>query len=418
MASISGASRPQLGSAATVTLSQLSLAAASYVVLAISGRALGAGGFATVTSFYLLVNTVGRGLCSATELHLTRAVAADLAVGKGTSGAARTGSRQTLALLGLALTVIAAGVPLLDNVFGGDTLLTVLLAATLPGMAWSYMARGRLAGSRRYGRYSLSFAVEAATTVIVGAVLLASGETSPRWWVLAFVLGPTVAVAFLLQLSHEAPADQDGTSAAVEVSGLAWSVVILGCSQAVWNLAPVILTARLSEYPTVAAGFAAVAVVLRIPILVFPAAQAFLLPILTAGESAGGLLRTVPMRWGAALGAATTVWLLASVFVVPPAVTLAFGSEQLPAAVSLLLLAGATLVGGLAQLAQTALIARNDYRRPAIVWTIALTVLLVICLVPRAGTLTSALALLAAVSVALLSLALPLSRSGTDKIHA
>jgi len=91
------------------------LAGSGYVVLAMSGQLLSPSAFAAATSFYLLLNTVGRGLCAAIELHLTRVVAHDLARGRGLRAARRVGARQTAVLLTVAVAVVAVGSPVITN---------------------------------------------------------------------------------------------------------------------------------------------------------------------------------------------------------------------------------------------------------------------------------------------------------------
>ncbi|MEO6880700.1 MAG: hypothetical protein ABI181_07085 [Mycobacteriaceae bacterium] len=424
-------SRGHAASAARITASQLSLAAASYAVLAVAGNALDARAFAAVTSFYLLLNTAGRGICSAVELHLTRAVAADVATGRPASAALRASRVQVLLLVVLAVALTLGSEPLLRTVFAGDSTLTVLLAAAVPGLAVAYAVRGRLAGERRYSPYAASFVVEALTTVVVGVVLLVVGAHDPRWWALAFITGPTVAAVVLVVTVRDARSAAPGDaaprarpSAASGGSLLAWSVLVLGGSQAVWNLSPVILTGRLSDAPGLAAAFASLALVLRVPVLVFPAAQAVLLPVLTAGSTgaSGGLrlhgaLRNVlrtPWPWAAA--GALGAWLLAAVFLAPPLVSIVFGSERLTGILGPLLLASATVIGGVATLAQTALVARGAYRAAGVGWAVAAGVLVVVSRTATASVTVAAAALAVAVLVALGCFAVALRASTTVSV--
>ena len=80
-----------------------------------------------------------------------------------------------------------------------------------------------------------------------------------------------------------------------------WSAALLLAGQGVWNLAPVLVTARLTDAATLAAGFTTVAVVVRAPVLLFPTIQAMLLPRLAGGA------RT-PRPLVAAVVAAGLVW--------------------------------------------------------------------------------------------------------------
>ena len=82
------------GAAAHVAGSQVALAASNYVVLAIAARHLDPAGFAAVSAYYLLINTVGRGLFAAVELETTRAVAAGAHGHAGRAAAHRRAARR------------------------------------------------------------------------------------------------------------------------------------------------------------------------------------------------------------------------------------------------------------------------------------------------------------------------------------
>lgn len=118
--------------------------------MALGGRTLDAAGFTAITSSHLLLNVVGRGLCSASELELTRSVAHAGREQVEAGGVCRARIRHTAVMVGLATVAVLAAAPLLDRVFGGDPVLVALLALSLPGMAASHVLRGPLAGTRRY----------------------------------------------------------------------------------------------------------------------------------------------------------------------------------------------------------------------------------------------------------------------------
>ena len=403
--------------------SQILLAGSGYVVLAMSGQLLTSAAFAAATSFYLLLNTVGRGLSAAVELHLTRAVAHDLARGRGLASARRAGGRQTAALLGVSVAVVLLGSPVITKVFADDVGLTALLALSMPGMAYAYFQRGLLAGARRYDRYALSFTVEALTTLVLGGVLLATGTHGTHWWVLAFVLGPVVSVGVLWALSARHQFRSGGgkpvvsqVTAATGASDLAWAVVVLGCAQGVWNLAPVILTWRLTASPEVAAGFTSMALILRIPILFFPALQALLLPVLTAstGSMRTQLKALVPKLLGATV-VVVGLWALAAAVLAPVVVRVVFGQDAVPSVAVALILAGASVLGGVAQLLQTALVAKGGYRRSGLGWIAALVALVVVGTVTPASSLLAAASLAAAALIAVLAF-MPLA-AGSRRIR-
>lgn len=318
------------GTAAHVAGSQVALAASNYLLLAIAARHLEPAGFAAVTAYYLLINTVGRGLFAAVELETTRAVAA------GAHGM-RAALRHTGLLLVGALVLLGLAAPLVT----GGVATVALLAVGAVTMAASYLVRGPLAGLRRYGRYAATFWVEAGVGLAGAVVLTVLDEHATAAWIAVLALAPGVAPVLLWARRRAAPL-QEGAPAATEsqegapaaarrrgpgagwqvtaseegapaatgleqgtpaapgraadgrtaagrsapgraggatpVGPVLWSAALLLASQGVWNLAPVLVTARLTDAATLAAGFTTVAVVVRAPVLLFPTIQAMLLP--------------------------------------------------------------------------------------------------------------------------------------------
>ena len=140
-------------------------AGANYLLLALAAWHVGAAGFAVLTSYYLLINTVGRGVFAAVELDMSVSVAHARATGVDDVAVRQAAVRQT----GLLLVAVAA-------------LLVVASPLTVPvfGPEWADRRRARparagrrrdgrvvpaarpLAGNRRYGLYAATFWVEAA----------------------------------------------------------------------------------------------------------------------------------------------------------------------------------------------------------------------------------------------------------------
>jgi len=197
-----------------------------------------------------------------------------------------------------------------------------------------------------------------------------------HWWVLAFVLGPVVSVLVLWAQSTRGIRRGRGVrvaatarTAATGASDLVWSVVVLGCAQEVLNLAPVILTWRLPASPEIAAGFTSMALILRFPILFFPAAQALLLPVLTASSgTVRAQARVLPPKLLAGTIVVVALWVLVAALLAPVVVRVVFGQNAVPSIAVALILAGASVLGGIAQLLQTALVARGGYRRAGLGW--------------------------------------------------
>jgi O-antigen/teichoic acid export membrane protein len=382
------------GAAAHVAGSQVALAASNYVLLAIAARHLDPAGFAAVSAYYLLINTVGRGLFAAVELETTRAVAA------GGRGAAL---RHTAVLLVGAFVLLGLAAPLLT----GGAATVALLAVGAVAMAASYLIRGPLAGLQRYGRYAATFWIEAAAGLAGAVVLTVVDEHTTAVWIAVLALAPGVA-PLVLGGWRGLPGRQQGDTADVEcpechpaatggrapVGPVLWSAALLLASQGVWNLAPVLATARLADAATLAAGFTTVAVVVRAPVLLYPTIQAMLLPRLAGGA------RTPRLLVAAAVGAGL-VWVALATAVVPFVATLVFATTAPPPSWVVALLALSIALGTVAQIAQAQLVAARRTHAAALAWLAGLVALLVVGLAAAPPVAAATIGQLAAAGIVL-----------------
>jgi O-antigen/teichoic acid export membrane protein len=391
-----------------VSASQVGVAGTSYLALALGGRTLDAASFAAFSAFYLAINVLGRGLLSATELELTRAVAAAGDDRAAVSAATRGGVRHTLVLTGLAVLGVLAASPVLLRAVDGDVVVLVVLAAAMPGMAASYVLRGPLAGSLRYGAYARTFFVEAGVILLGAAACAVSGTTDVRLWVLGMALGPVAGTLSVLVPQRAAARAllRGSTVRHGRAVDLAASVALLGCAQAVWNVPPVLLTASSADV-AVAAGFAAVAIVLRAPVMLFPGLQAMLLPAMAARP---GALPRPPARVLALVAGLVVVWVVGAVVLTPVVVDIAFGGLPVPGVGVLAALAVATVLGGAAQGTQTALVARRRQVPAAAVWVVAITVLVAVVALGPATPGWATAGLLVGVALAVVGFAVLLLR--------
>ena len=363
------------GAAAHLAGSQVALAASNYLVLAIAARHLPAAGFAAVSAYYLLINTVGRGLFAAVELETTRAVAS------GVDGR-RAALVHTGVLLVGALALLGLSAPLLAGVLPGLGAVA-LLAVGVVAMAASYLIRGPLAGAQRYGRYAATFWIEAGVGLAAAVVLGVLGEGASTTWIAVLALSPAVAPLLLGGGSF-------ARGAVAPVAPVLWSAALLLAGQGVWNLAPVLVTARLTETPALAAGFTTAAVIVRAPVLLFPTVQALLLPRLAANtaattngatdtaatDTAAGLRTPRPLLAG--LGVAGLLWVAVAAVAVPWVAALVFATTAPPPAWVLAVLALSTLLGAGAQVMQAHLVAARRTHAAALAWLGGLVVLLAV----------------------------------------
>jgi O-antigen/teichoic acid export membrane protein len=392
----------------TVAGSQLALAVSNYAVIAVAARSLDPAGLAAVSSYYLLINTVGRGLFASVELEATRAVARAGAAGLDDGPSRRSAVRHTGLLLGCAFVLLGASTPLIGHVMGSSLSAFVLLGIGAVGMSASYLLRGPLAGQRRYGHYAATFWIEAIIGIIGAAVLVVVGDTDPTRWIAIVALAPLAAAAVVARPAWRGNgrAGGPGVDVGSTTRAIGWSAALLLAGQGLWNLAPVVVNSRLIDAAAAAAGFFAAAVIIRAPVLFFPTLQALLLPLFTAMETTGddaGVRRATRLL-SVLFAVAGLAWVAIAVFVVPTVARLVFLATVMPPAWMLAVLALATVLGAYAQIGQTRLVAG---RRPAAVagaWITGLAVLLTVALAAAPPLVAATMGQLAGAAVVLVVL--------------
>jgi O-antigen/teichoic acid export membrane protein len=408
--------RRSLGAQAAVPVSLVLVAGTAYLLLMASGRVLDAAGFAALTSFYLLANTVGRGTFAVLELELTRTVPRSRVRGESIVGPVRAVAGGGLVLLAVVCVLLLAASPWVAHVVGGWTELVLLLVAALT-LAVSSLVRGPLAGDQRYGLFAATLAAESAVYLVGGAVLLVAGVGALPAWTAVLAVAPLVG-ALTAAVTPRArasigrvlrPAGGRDPAARVGLPTLLAGSALYLFSQAVWNLGPVLATGRTTD-GVLAAAFAASAVLLRAPVMAFPAVQALVLPRLAAAGPGTGARRATS-RLVAVGVAAAVVWVVGSVLVAPPVIRVFFAVSETPARGILAALALSVAVGLVAQGTQTRLLAAGRTVLVSASWAVGTVVLVVPALVVPDAVLGAALGQLLAAVVVLATQVVALRRS-------
>ena len=406
-------------------VSQVLLAVAGYLLLALAARTMPAADFAVISAFYLLLNTIGRGVFASVELETSRVLAAADAAGRNGRPVLATAMRHAAVLLVVAIALSLAATPLLP---GFDV--AVALAVGSCTMAVSYCVRGPLAARRRFRAYSLTFLLEAAFTLLGAVALALAGVNTMVGWAAVLVLSPGVAAVLVVfrtsrvglfarmrtLWSSRSRDDAHGNEHPIVMTAVIWTSLFYLCSQGVWNLAPVSVTSALAMVPSEAAGFVAVAVILRAPVFVFPAIQAVLLPSVSAAaqhDDRDGTRRALrpPLFL---LGAVSIPWLLAATLVVPWMARTVFAVRDVPPWPATTALAASTLIGAAAFVLQTRVLAFRRHRDVGLAWLSGLCVLGLVSAVPGDPRLWGALAQLAAAVVVLMGVLVADSRVGQE----
>ncbi|MBW3614317.1 MAG: polysaccharide biosynthesis protein [Actinobacteria bacterium] len=354
----------------------------AYVFFVVAARALGPERYSSLSVLWTLVFFAAPGFLFPLEQEVTRGVSARRAVGAGGGPVMRRAAVLGAALVaGLVVVTLLLSGPILHHLFDGQVLLLVALIISLPAYAGVYLARGALSGRGRFGSYGTLLWGEGTLRIVAAVVLAVVGVRSTGAYGLLIALPAIVALAVVL--GRERGLVEPGAPAPwSELSGaLGWLLLGAVLSQGFVNASvPLVKVLAAEGEEAIAGQFQAGLIITRVPLFLFQAVQASLLPKLAGLAAAGmaadfrtGLRRLVIVV--VAIGVAATVGAFA---IGPLVLRLAFGSgfDKLGNAdLGFLALASAAFM--LAQALSQALIALSAHAKAALGWVVAIAVFVV-----------------------------------------
>jgi O-antigen/teichoic acid export membrane protein len=350
---------------------------ATYVfLLGIASRALPADEYASLGVLWALLFTAGNGVMQPLEQEVARAVAERRAQGVGSGPIIRRATWIGLLFTSvLAVAGVVAGPWLVDHLFDGSVGLLVALLVGLLSFCVGHLVRGTLSSHDRFRAYGVFFGVDGVTRPIVGSGFALLGIEVVGAWGLLAAAAPFVGCAVALRGQHGLV--EDGPDAAYRELSKALGWLLLGsvCTALLLNGGIVAVELLASAEQEDAAGvFLDGLVVARIPLFLFQAVLASLLPRLS--HLAGGGEYD---EFAEALRRLTIAILVLGVIAIPLAVTVGpavvqamSGSSETLGGRDLGLLAAAAIVLMIAISLGQALVALSGHARMGIGWLVAL----------------------------------------------
>jgi len=356
-----------VGGRSALTLGLLLDGVASYVFLSAAGRALGPDRFAVVSVLWVVLFLIGNGLFIPVEQELSRSIAARSARGAGWSSLVR---RVTIASAAVLVVAVAIGVAMreriADSLFRDDVSFVWLLLFGLVGVWLMFVLRGVLSGEHRFHAYGLMFAADALGKAVPGIAMLWWGALHPSAF--GFVVAGSayvgVAVAYAAlrvrrrsvvehrAAEHRAAADPADVGPSGDPSTANSDAAPTGidpapqwgrlCSSLGFLLLTSFLSALAINIGTLAievtggrvdedkAGiFLSGLVIARIPLFLFQAIQAIVLPRLSRLAALGDLagFRSDLRRLNTVMAGCTVAATLGAAALGPIAVRILFGPE-------------------------------------------------------------------------------------------
>jgi O-antigen/teichoic acid export membrane protein len=402
--------------------------AAGYGFVALAGHTLAPADAAALASLYLMVNIIGPGVFSALEQETSRSVSAEAAAGRGIGSVGRHAWLLAAGLLAALLVVLLAVSPILTgSAFAGQWGLFLAVLLSVVTSAAVYVVRGLLGGTQRFTGYSATLAAEGLARILPCLAIAVAGVPNSTGYALIFAAGSGFgAVAGLFWLGRrptEASAREVPPHEPATVTKMARSLSLLVGGTllmlVVMNVAPIVVTSRLTDDAVTAAAFASAFVLARIPLFLFAPVQAMLLPSLTRAAATADFA-AVRAKLRLILMSVLAIGLpgvLASFTIGPWAVQVLFGAEVRLSGTVVGLLGVSTVGLMVALVLQPGLIALGAHKSVTTAWLAGTVVLVALLALPgdpiRAGVLAqlAGAALVVAIMLRTLSTAL---RGGAD----
>jgi O-antigen/teichoic acid export membrane protein len=269
----------------------------AYLFQILAFRALSKGDYTALNGLWVIAFVLAPGFFLPLEQEVGRALAHRRARGVGggpvVRKAAIAGGLLCAGLIALSLITefvarALGGKGLSGWFFHDRQILVPILAIALATYAFQMITRGTLAGNGRFRPYGVILAAEGIIRIVPVAVLYAAGVTDLVWYGLCFAVPPVIASLVALRGQHGllAPGpDAPWSELSVNLSWLFGGSVM---SQAL-SYSPIVgvlILANGKAQRDIAADFIVGFFIARIPILLFQAVQAALLPRLAALASA------------------------------------------------------------------------------------------------------------------------------------
>jgi O-antigen/teichoic acid export membrane protein len=266
------------------------ITAYGFQILAFKG--LTKSEYAALNGLWILVFVVAPGFFLPLEQEVGRAVAdrRSRSIGGGpvVHKAARAGAVLALSLIALSLIGFEA-FGFTDRLFHGQEVLLICFVIALATYAVQHITRGTLSGNGRFGPYGLILGAEGVLRIAPVIVVYAAGLDDLIWYGLALAIPPLLAS--IVAVWGQKGLLEPGPEAEWSELSTNLSLLFLGslAAQALSYAAAlgVLLLAQGKAERDAAADFIVGFFIARIPILLFQAIQAALLPKLAALSGAG-----------------------------------------------------------------------------------------------------------------------------------
>jgi O-antigen/teichoic acid export membrane protein len=260
---------------------------AAYAFLALASHELSARQYAPLATFWSLTFLVGPGSFGILERETGRRIAIGLV-----DAPERRRPLKDIYLFGtLEAVLFAVGLGLgrheiSARLFDGAGWLVLAAALAVPAIGWEFLTFGILAGNRSFRAYGIVTGMEGVGRLAGGTVLVLVGVTTATDFGFVIAMAPAVAAACGVRALRRAERDGAPVEATRGVATMLWLLGAALIQAFLVNSGPLLVKLLAPDSDAVQTGrFLSGLVLVRVPLFLYSAAAATLLPAL-AGAAA------------------------------------------------------------------------------------------------------------------------------------
>ena len=265
---------------------------ATYAFFKIGNVAVGGDkAFAPITALWFATFALAPGFFLPLEQELGRALAHRRALGQGTAPVVKKVVQLGVALTISVVAVIAIASPWIAEIyFGGNWFMVVALVLAFASYAPAHLARGICSGNGRFRSYAVIMGSDGAIRIVLCIALAIIGVTAVGAYGLAVAIAPLFAVAFVYKRGQLANDDGPPASWSEVTPNLGWLLLGSVFAASLLNAGPIAASLLANDDQDVlVTQFGQGVLLARIPLFLFQAVQAALLPRLSRLAAQGEL---------------------------------------------------------------------------------------------------------------------------------
>jgi len=265
---------------------------ATYAFFKVGEKGVGGpDAFKPLNSLWFATFALAPGFFLPLEQELGRAIGHRRARGEGGRPVvAKVGRLGALLGAAVVLALLAAGGLLASEYFDDDWVMVAALIAAFAGYAPAHLARGICSGSGRFRSYAIIMGADGLVRLLLCLVLLVAGITAAGPYAFAIALSPLAGIVYVAARGDLRTADGPPASWKEVTPNLGWLLIGSVFAAGLLNAGPVLtnlLAPDSRAWDARVSDFGKGVLLARIPLFMFQAVQAALLPRLSRLAASG-----------------------------------------------------------------------------------------------------------------------------------